>query len=197
MHKLLHSAYLFLLVCIFCFLFYGMVFGALLPFMKSVVFMDFFSSPQGITNARGFYDHYDRVFAFSSLVGDQEISLLIAYDVLELLQSTSLSYETARDLALYADAHLAYYSDFQTVLTRGHIYQTLWLVGRDARDYLEAERFFREALALGSKVPRVLYSLFFLYYEAHDAEKARDVGTTILRYWPYDQTVRHMISEMW
>jgi tetratricopeptide (TPR) repeat protein len=89
----------------------------------------------------------------------------------------------------YIEPHM-FKDNVRHLLSVGMMYENLWLrYGKKDADYAKAEGYYRAALAIGPKLPPVLYSLANLYNEKGDLTKGREIKAMILNLWPNEGNI--------
>ena len=170
---------------------FAFVYGSYKPFIKSQRFIHGLQQLQVIRSMSAFKEAFDPVFSFSSPVGEEEAAKFLSYDILGIIRQPGQSEEVARGLVEYIEPYIEK-TDVRHLLSLGQMYVILWNAYGHEADYVIAERYYRDALAMGPKLPPVLFALFTLYQQRGDSEKLNEIALTIKAYWPeaIHETVR-------
>ena len=164
--------------------------GALSPFVRGGAYIDATRSLSSINTVSEFEDQFDRSLTFPSPIGKEEIVKFLGNDILSLVSRSDQSEAVARELTQFIEPHL-FKNDVRHLLVGGQLHFVLWEnYGGDKNDLIVAERYFEEALAIGPKLPPILFTAREFYRTSDQREKLDEVNATILRYWPnaFDET---------
>lgn len=171
----------------------SLYFTAYLPLAKSQRYIDSIIGASSIQTLDDFYANYDRVLKFYSPTGQEEAIRFAANDMLQAVANDAQQENFDRAVVAYIEPYL-YKDNVRHLLMAAQMHFTLWRkYGNQNQDFLAAEHYYTEALAIGPKLPPILYGLFDLYARVGEKEKTQLVGGRILELWD-DQTVRGMLS---
>ncbi len=173
----------------------GIYFGAYLPWEKSRAYINALKimSGGGIQSLGDYFKNYDVPLKMYSPIGDEEVIKFLSNDILNLISKGSQSEEVSRALVVYIEPMLLK-TNVRHLLVGGQMHYVLWRRFNKEEDYQKAEQYYLAARAIGPKLPPVLYELIGLYKDKGDAVKMKEVGETILSYWPQDESIRSSIS---
>ena len=171
----------------------GIFFGSILPLMKSRRFISSLNSIQFIKTIKEFKVNFDRPLKFYSPIGDEEIVKFLSGNIFSAIAQREQSEATARELILYIEPYM-FKNNVRHLLTLSQMYFVLWQKSGQEDDFIKAENYFRQALAIGPKLPPVLYTLFDLYQAKGDREKIKEIGEIILKYWPEDEKIEKYLN---
>jgi len=172
---------------------FSIIFGSLLPLMKSRRFISSLNSIQFIKTLGEFKVNFDRPLKFYSPIGDEEIVKFLSGNIFSAIAQREQSEATARELILYIEPYM-FKNNVRHLLTLSQMYFVLWQKSGQEDDFIKAENYFRQALAIGPKLPPVLYTLFDLYQAKGDREKIKEIGEIILKYWPEDEKIEKYLN---
>ncbi len=175
--------------------FLGIVYGSFLPFTRSQRFIQALNALGGgqIKSFQDFQTTFDGVFNYYAPVGNEEVAKFLAGDVMQLVSQPGQPEAIARMVVQYIEPHM-FKNDVRHLLSLGQMYYTLWKNYGKSSDYVTAEGYYLKALAIGPKLPPVLYSLLSIYAEAGQIAKVKAVAETILTYWPQDTSVQQALA---
>ena len=172
---------------------FSIIFGYLLPLMKSRRFISSLNSIQFIKTLGEFKVNFDRPLKFYSPIGDEEIVKFLSGNIFSAIAQREQSEATARELILYIEPYM-FKNNVRHLLTLGQMYFVLWQKSGHEDDFKKAEEYYRQALLIGPKLPPVLYGIFDLYLAKGDKEKIKEIGGIILKYWPEDERVKNILK---
>jgi len=173
----------------------GIYFGAYLPWIKARAYISALQtmSDGGIQSLGDYFKNYDVPLKTYSPIGDEEVTKFLSNDILNLISNGSQSEEVSRALVEYIEPML-FKNNVRHLLVGGQMHYVLWRRFNNEGDYQKAEQYYLAARAIGPKLPPVLYELIGLYKDMGDTTKMKEVGETILTYWPQDESIRSSIS---
>jgi len=173
------------------------VFGALLPWQKSTVYIDTLTALQSgksFTQDQ-FESQMNGVFNFYSPIGQEEVVKFFSNDVLNIITQENFPVDATRFLITYTEPYL-FQSNVRHLIFGAMAYENLWLASKSENDYKKSEAYFLKAYAIGRNLPPVLYGMFDLYYRHNDKENLKKIGLEILSYWPDDANVKNTVSSL-
>jgi tetratricopeptide (TPR) repeat protein len=172
-------------------------FGGIAPFARSRGYISGTNNLSQVRSVDDFENTFDPVLESFSIIGDEEIPRYIGSDIiLEVINSPGQPETEMRRLASYIEPYL-YEKDIRHYLIRAYIYNALWnQFGQQEKDFLEAEKYYRQALEKAPDLPPVLYGLFELYANAGRKEKVFEIGNVILGNWPDDSEVKRIMESI-
>lgn len=169
-------------------------FGALAPLAKAQSYINALRTIPLIGSIDEFRQAFDVPLTLPSPVGQKEVVKYIATNIQEIITHPNQPENVMRALAEYIEPYI-YQNDVRHLIVMGQIYYTLWTnYGRKDVDFQKAVDYFKKVEVIGPKLPPALYSLFDLYREHGDVEKAKEVGKEILKFWPNDAEVEGFIK---
>ena len=164
--------------------------GALSPFVRGRAYISTTRALSSIKTVGEFKDQFERSLTFPSPIGKEEIVKFLGNDIISLVSRSDQPEVIARELTRFIESHL-FGNNVRHLLIGGQLYFILWEGhGRNESDLMAAGRYFEEALAIGPKLPPVLFTAREFYRTSDQREKLDEVNATILRYWPnaFDET---------
>ncbi len=170
-------------------------FGSYLPFIKARAYVRAIDTLNTIKDVSEFERVFGNVLSLFSPTGQEEIVKFMSSDVITSVVSQNNPEELSRELVSFIEPHL-FKNDVRHLIIRGNLYSLLWQKYRQEDDFVKSEGAYRAALAIGPKLPPVLYSLLDLYRAKGDTEKLKEIGSTILKYWPSDQQVQNILDQL-
>lgn len=162
---------------------FGMVYGVYLPYLKSTSYIDAVRALSSVKSMKEFQDNFDTTLTLSSPIGGEETAKFLSNTILNLIAREGQAEVISRALVAYIDPYMNR-SNVIHLLSLGNMYEILWRRYHNNDDFLKAEDFYRKALALGPKVPPVLFALYGLYREKHDDARVAEIVSLLTTYWP-------------
>lgn len=173
----------------------SIIFGSYLPLVKAQRYITAISSVSSIRTLKDFERNFDRAFNFYSPVGNEEIAKFAANTLMGSIDDKNQPETASRFLGEYLESKLEK-DNVRHLIILGQIYESLWKKSGKENDFIKSEEYFQKALSIGPKLPPVLYELFNLYQLKGDTEKLKQIGEIILKYWPEDEKVRKITSDL-
>jgi tetratricopeptide (TPR) repeat protein len=170
-------------------------FGSIFPFLKANSYIRFIQSMPKLSTIAQFESAFRGTLDYFSPVGEEEVVKFSSSDLITNLISQDNPEAVSRELVSIISPYL-FKDDVRHLIMKGNLYRIMWQKYRKADDFSKSEESYRAALAIGPKLPPVLYSLFDLYREAGDANKVLEIGSTILKYWPSDEQVGSILRQL-
>lgn len=171
----------------------SLVYGVYLPLKKSSAYIGAIRNLQTAKSLSEVIAGYDRAFMVPSPIGGEELAKFASYDVLNMISNSRQPEQVSRELVGYIEQYVLK-NNVRHLLAIAQLHATLWQRFGDNEDYAAAERYYRDAYAIGPKLPPVLFGLLNLYGAKGDTAKAEEVGNEILRYWPTATDVGRQIE---
>lgn len=179
--------------------------SAYLPYVKSTLYITALQQSQQAKTLQDYLAPFETAFNFWSPIGQPEEIRFFGNNVLSLLtnQKQQLSEPVATQLVDYATKELSSnppgakglnYS--QSVLIEASILSAYGQEYHQTSALQKAEALYKEGLQLSPKRPQFLYGLFSLYLAEGDTAAAKPIGEEILKYWPTDQKVSQIMSQL-
>ena len=172
----------------------AIIFCSYLPFEKSRSYVRAINMLNSIKTLPEFKDVFGRALSFYSPIGQEEIVKFFSSDTITSLVSQNNPEALSRELVSFIEPYL-FKNDVRHLIIRGNLYSLLWQKYRQEEDFVKSEEAYRAALAIGPKLPPVLYSLLDLYQAKGEGEKLKEIANTILKYWPDDQKIKDILSK--
>ncbi|KKQ23109.1 hypothetical protein A2999_01250 [Candidatus Wolfebacteria bacterium RIFCSPLOWO2_01_FULL_38_11] len=191
MSKLFIKQFIVILLIILAIFF--IIFGSLLPLMKSRRFIHSLNSAQFIKTLGEFKENFDRPLKFYSPIGDEEIAKFLSGNILSGIYQKEQPEAVARELVLYIEPYM-FKNNVRHLLALGQMYSVLWQKSGREDDFIKAENYYQKALSIGPKLPPLLYGMFDLYQLKGDKEKLRETAGQILKYWPEDKKIEKYLN---
>ncbi len=176
--------YRFVFIVIIILSFCSLYLGALSPFVRGQAYISASRSLSSINTVQEFENQFERSLVFPSPIGKEEIVKFLGNDILSLVSRSDQPEAVARELTRFIEPHL-FKNNVRHLLIGGQLYFVLWQnYGGNENDLATAERYFGKALAIGPKLPPVLFSIRDFYRASDQNEKADEIDALILQYWP-------------
>ena len=170
-------------------------FGSVLPWRKARSYIQAIQSLSTVKSVGEFEDAFNKSLLLASPVGQEEIVKFMGSDVIGNLVAQDNPEGISRTLVSFIEPHL-FADDVMHLLAGANLYSMLWQKYQREEDFTKAEHYYRAALALGPKLPPVLYGLLNLYTLDNNKEKAAQIAQTILKYWPDDSNIQGLITRL-
>jgi tetratricopeptide (TPR) repeat protein len=172
----------------------GIYFGAYAPWRKSQAYINALkaASTGGVQSLGEYINNYDRAIQINSPIGNEEIAKFLSNDIMNIISKETQNEQVSRALVQFVEPFL-FQNNLRHLLVGGQMHYVLWKRFQNDEDYKMAEKYYLAARAIGPKIPPVLYELIGLYRDKGDMEKMKEVGETILKYWPQDESIRSVI----
>ncbi len=177
-------------------------FGAYLPLRKSQMHIDAVLSVQSgkVNTLKDFNNLFDPVLDFYSPVGQDEITQYYLGILANIINQQSD--KTVIDiLARQAESRMAPilekskgFSFNQNLYTLGSIYKIVAIKFKDEGYYQKSVNIFQKGLEYSPNRLIFLRGLFDLYTAHGYNDKAREIGETILKYYPNEGAVRKFME---
>ncbi len=173
----------------------SIVFGAVLPWGKSQLYIDALTDMQsGKTyTTEQFESKMGNIFDFYSPIGQEEIVKFFGSDILSVVSQRDFPESASQFLVGYIEKYL-FKNNVRHLIIGGVSYKYLWHRFGSEEDFKKSEEYFKKAQSIGPKLPPVLYDLFELYRLRGDSENIKKIGEEILKYWPGDENVKSIIN---
>lgn len=167
-------------------------FGSYLPLVKAHSYIQAIRATGSVNTLEEFEAVFAKPLAIFSPIGQAEIVKFMGSDI-GTLAAQNNSEAVSRALVSFLEPHL-FKNDVIHLLIGANFYDMLWRKYQVESDFVKAEKYYREALAIGPKLPPILYGLLDLYQAHGDGEKFRDTAKIVLQYWPEDENVRKIFQ---
>ena len=190
------SASFFILVMIF--------YGSYLPYKKSKTFISSLNA-LGAGQIRSF-EQLDNIVSSSlkinSPIGQEELvrqflgiftGFISQNENPEVIDVLVKYIKTYSDPILNRGKGLSFNQDLYLAI---RLYLTAYEKTKDQKYLDKAKQYAELSYSLGPKRPQVLYSLFDIYRLENNIEKAKEIGSQILTYWPDDASVKEAYDEL-
>jgi len=169
-------------------------FAALAPLAKAQSYIHALRSIPSIGSVEEFKQVFDVPLTFSSPIGQEEVVKYIASNIQEISTQPNQPESVMRALAGYIEPYI-FQNDVRHLIVMGQIYYILWTnYGRKDADFEKAVEYFSKVRTIGPKLPPALYSLFSLYKEHGDIDKAKALAEDILKLWPDDAEIQKILA---
>lgn len=170
----------------------GLVFGSFMPYFKAKFYVRAVNNLSSVKTLEDFRKNFDTVFNFYSLIGNEEVARFLGDLIYGNLAQSNYSENIAREMVNYIEPRLVKNS-IKSSLSLAGMYQILWRNHNRPEDFSRAENYLKEALVINPKSPQALYSLFNLYSLTGQKEKTKEIGETIIKYWPEDEKIKNSL----
>lgn len=164
------------------------IYGSVLPLLKAQAYITAVQNVPKVRTVQEFESNFNSVFDLYSPVGGEEVAKFLTGNILQAMDSqTNQPENVSRELTRYIESKI--YPDTRHYLSMANLYTLLTSRFRREDDYNKAIGYYLKAREQGPKLPPVLYGLFSLYEARGDKAAAKEVGETILKYWPQDTRI--------
>ncbi len=177
-------------------------FGSYLPLKKSQLYVQGLRALQTAEprSLQEFNNLFDPVLDSYSPIGQDElVASYLDFIINVINQQTdqqlimTLVSQAERRVAPILEAKKGF-NFSQILFDIGRIYQIAAYKLKSQSYYEKSVELYKEGLKFSPNRPIFLYGLFELYKFGGDKEGEKEVGTTILKYWPGDEEVRKSLS---
>lgn len=175
-------------------------YGAFLPLKKSQLYINAMRNMPTIRTLGDLDNNFKKVFNFYSPVGHDEIISSYVGNMLNLVASQRdkatvdaliFQIENNAENVLKTNNRFNY---GQTIFSMGLIYQISGKKFSDKNYQEKAIKIFEKGLKYNSKRSTFVYGLFDTYRDMGKNSKAKEIGESILKYWPSDKEVSEFIK---
>ena len=171
-------------------------FGSYLPLVKARRYVAALRSNQNVKTLEDFKANFDKSFTFYSPIGDEEIAKFLSSDILTIIASQNQQEKIDRALVDYLEPY-AFKNNVRHLMVMGQMHGVIWeKYGRKEEDFQKAEEYWQKAFVIGPKLPPVLYGMLNLYQAKGDQEKIKEISEIIIQYWPEDEKIKLLLSEL-
>jgi tetratricopeptide (TPR) repeat protein len=173
----------------------GAVFGSFLPFAKAKLYVQAMAELQfqRIKTLDEFKKNFDAVLNYYSPVGREEVVRFLAQEIVSRMIYQEQREAVSRELANYIGPRLMRDNSKHLALLTA-IHGKMFNIYRHKDDLLKTEEYHQKLLILNPKSPQALYGLFDIYQRTGETEKSKEIGGTILKYWPEDNRIKEIIN---
>lgn len=178
-----------------CILFVGFlfIFGSVLPVLKSQAYIDAANNVSNVRTIDDFKKNFDNVFNLYSPIGGEEAAKYLSSNIVAVISGQKdMPESVSRELINYVEPKM--YQDTRHYITLANLYTITLTRFKRQSDYAAAIDYYKKAREQGPKLPPVLYGLLSLYSATGDTANVREVGETILKYWPNDTRVSDLLA---
>ncbi len=172
---------------------FGLYFGSLLPFAKAKLYVRAMGNLQSIKSLDGFKKNFDESLDFYSPVGQEETTLFLATEIAGRMIYNGQAEAVSRELVNYIEPRI-FKNNSRHLLLIASIYGKMFNIYGREDDFKKTEEYLQKLLKINLKSPQALYSLFDIYQKNREVEKAKEIGETILRYWPEDERIKEALK---
>lgn len=168
------------------------IYGSVLPVLKSQAYIDAARNVNNVKTITEFKTNFDNVFNFYSPIGGEESAKYLLSNIIAVVSGQKdVSEGVVHELINYIEPKT--YPETRQYITMANLYTLSLTRFKKQDDYNRAVEYYRKAREQGPKLPPVLYGLLTLYDATGDAAGAKEVGNTILKYWPQDTRVSDLL----
>lgn len=171
---------------------FSIIYGVILPINRSRTYIGGLQTLGTVKTTEEFKKKFKPALEHPSPIGDEEISKFMANDILNIV-SQNKDEGVRKELINFIEPYMDK-ENVRHLLVMAQMYGVVWQDTKKDADYLKAEEYLLKARSIGPKLPPVLYTLVNLYQAKGDKAKLKEVGETILRYWPNDAGVKELIN---
>ena len=183
----------FIIVGLIILAFLSIIFGSYLPLIKAQLFIDALGSVSQVKTVEEFEANFDKSFKYYSPVGDEEITKFLLNNIIQIVSQQNQSEAVDRKLTTYIEPYI-FKNDVRHLLGGTQLYEILLTKYKHQEDIQKVESYIEVAYAIGPKLPPVLYNLLDIYRFTGQTQKAKQIGETILQYWPDDKNVENIVK---
>jgi len=171
-------------------------FGAYAPIVKARRYVSTINSLSTVSTVEDFENRFNKVFDFYSPIGGEEITKYLGTNIINIIGQGDQPELPMRALVNYIEPHLLQ-KNVMHLLIGAYAYQALWnYYGYQEDDFIRAGNYYKKAFEIGPKLPPVLYGLMEMYQIKGDVNGMKEMGSLILKYWPEDENVEQIISQI-
>jgi len=171
----------------------AIVFGSIQPLSRSQRFISALRNVSNVKTLDEFKQNFDAAFNMSSPVGDEELAKFLSDQILNLISQENQPEDVSRALVAYLEPHMLQ-NNVRHLLAIGNMHVELLRRFRKQIDFNQAESAYLRAMAIGPKLPPVLYTLADLYIAVGNRDKFTEIANTILSYWPDDAKLKSILE---
>jgi tetratricopeptide (TPR) repeat protein len=171
------------------------IFGSVLPFIKSERYVSFLGVSSSAKTLEEFESYARTSLDFGSPVGQEETVKFMLSATRDIIRNPNIPAPIAGELVRFIELY-AFKNDVRHLAAMGDMYSTLWARYGDESAFARSEEYYKKALVIGPNLPPVLYSLLTIYQLKGDGEKIKETSGTILSYWPNDNSVRQLLDSV-
>lgn len=180
---------------------FAMYFGSILPFRKSQLYINAqIGLSKGIRSLQEFNALFEPALDFYSPVGQDEVVSGYLRILIDLTEKQS-NKDVVDILIRQAEARMSPilekqkgFSFSQNIYNLASIYAIAAIKFNDAIYYQKGVEMFRLGLEHSPNRAMFLFGLFNLYQFKGDEKGMKEIGETILKYWPGDEGIKNIIS---
>ncbi len=175
-------------------------FGAYLPLKKAVLYAKGRAFWTQAKTLQEFDAHFEPAFSIYTFTNEGEMVADYLY-VLTVIAEPENRKEVIEPLIERAEFHAAPLIESgegpqvaRIMYELGIIYQMAAIKFEDRSYYEKSKAILERGLTYAPNHPDFLYTLFELYRNSGEVENAREIGNTILAFWPNDERVREFVE---
>lgn len=170
-----------------------MILGAYLPWAKATSYITALRNLPNVTSMDGFAKNFDEPLNMYSPVGDEEVVKFLGNDILQLVNQKDQPETVSRALVSLIEPRLLL-DNPRHLLTGAQMRFIMWSKFHNEDDYKITEQYYLKALAIGPRLPPVLYGLLDLYRQKGEKAKMQDIAKKIVGFWPNDDKVSALLK---
>ena len=174
---------------------FGLIYGSLLPFAKAKIYVRAMGNLQSIKSLDEFKKNFDPSLDFYSPVGQEETSRFLATEIIGRMIYPDQKENISRELVNYIEPRF-FQNNSRHLLLAASMYGKMFNIYSREEDLKKTEEYFQKSLVLNLKSPQALYSLFDIYQKKGEFEKSKEIGETILKYWPEDERIKEAFKHL-
>lgn len=170
------------------------VFGSILPFIKSNRYPTFLRLSSSARTLEEFESYARDALDFKSPIGQEETVKFILSGIRDIIRNPNIPTPIAEELARFIEPYI-FKDDVRHLAAMGDIYSILWAKYKNENVFAISESYYKKALAIGPNLPPILYSLLTIYQLKDDKEKIKETAEIILLYWPNDNSIKELLQK--
>jgi O-antigen ligase len=172
---------------------FAMIYGSFLPYLKAKTYKADMAKEH---TAYDFIDRFNDIYNIKSPIGNQEVSLYISHNIVNLISNQqNQSEQTMRSFVNFIDSKI-FSNDVRQLLSMAKIYSTMWQYFHIEDDYKKSIDYYLKSSEKAPNIPPVLYGMFSLYYMHGDKVNVKNIGDDILKYWPQDTRIIKFLDKI-
>lgn len=181
------------IVIVIVIVFLGLYHSSLLPFAKARLYVRAMGNLQSIKSLDEFKKNFNAPLDFYSPVGQEETTRFLATEIIGRMIYPDQKENISRELVNYIEPRF-FQNNSRHLLLAASMYGEMFNIYGKENDLKKTEEYFQKSLILNPKSPQALYSFFEIYYKKGENEKAKEIGETILKYWPEDERIKEIFK---
>lgn len=187
----------FIILILIILIFLNIYFGIFLTFKKSVYLIDGLRLLQ--TGRIQTIDEFTKVFLkvleLKSYVGQEEVVKVVGQYILNVVNNKNIEKEEVKKLIDFIEPYFLEKEYFHNFI-QGQLYFIYYLKSNDEVYLQKAEEIYSKMIKNSPNLPLPYLSLYDLYFQTKQFEKAKIIGEKILNYWPNYKEIREKLDSL-